>query len=260
MIKLGEDIFLNTNTHPLTKSLVGNSLTCESCHLDGGKTKNIGTLIGTAGAFPAYSNREKTVQTLQNRNNNCFMRSMNGIRLTTDSKASIALAAYVTWLSEGTPIRMDPKKPINPYYTASWPGTKWVRPLLKKANHNNYLRGEAIYEQQCTGCHNQEGASWLWGNNSYNTGAGMSKLNRAPMWIQHNMPPDASPLTREDAINITLYINAQPRPPFNLSKHLPTGSSGLYNSTVLQEESTVRSNFEAVNLDVDTIRQDKKIP
>jgi thiosulfate dehydrogenase len=40
LIKLGEDIVMHTNTHPLTKAYVGNKLQCKSCHLNGGKTKN----------------------------------------------------------------------------------------------------------------------------------------------------------------------------------------------------------------------------
>ncbi len=110
MVKLGEDIILNTNTHPLTKDYVGNKLTCTNCHFNGGKDKTLGTFIGTAAAFPAYSKREKTVQTLQDRINNCFMRSMNGTRPIVDTEASIAMATYITWLSSGIPIEMNPKK------------------------------------------------------------------------------------------------------------------------------------------------------
>lgn len=42
MVKLGEAIMNETNTHPLTKDLVGNNLQCKSCHLPGkdGKTWN----------------------------------------------------------------------------------------------------------------------------------------------------------------------------------------------------------------------------
>jgi len=69
MVKLGEAILNQTDTHPMTKDLVGDKLQCKSCHLKGADGKpgtgdGIGTFIGTATAFPAYSKREKTVQTL----------------------------------------------------------------------------------------------------------------------------------------------------------------------------------------------------
>ena len=123
MVKLGEDIMAHTDTHPLTKDLVGNKLQCKSCHLNGadgkaGTADGIGTFIGTATAFPAYSKREKTVQTLQDRINNCFMRSMNGKRPIIDSEASIAMATYVTWLSDGMPMHMDTKRPCSPNNSA----------------------------------------------------------------------------------------------------------------------------------------------
>ena len=57
MVKLGENIIMHTNTNPLTKDLVGNKLTCTNCHLNGGKTKALGTFIGTALSFPEYQNQ-----------------------------------------------------------------------------------------------------------------------------------------------------------------------------------------------------------
>ena len=36
VVALGRDIVERTNEHPLTKGLVGNDLTCSSCHLDAG--------------------------------------------------------------------------------------------------------------------------------------------------------------------------------------------------------------------------------
>ena len=60
LVKLGEDIMNTTDTHPLTKDLVGNKLQCKSCHLAGddgkpGTADGISSFIGTASAFPAWS-------------------------------------------------------------------------------------------------------------------------------------------------------------------------------------------------------------
>ncbi len=264
LVKLGEDIIMHTDTHPLTKDLVGNKLQCTSCHLQGGRAKTIGTFIGTATAFPAFSKREKTVQTLQDRINNCFMRSMNGKRPIIDTEASVAMASYVTWLSEGLPVAMNAQKPVTPYYSGTWPD-KEVVPLIKKATHANYLNGQKIYQQRCQSCHGENGQGAgnfppLWGNGAYNTGAGMSKLEKMTSWLEPNMPAGNANLTKQEAVDVTLFIDAQPRPSFNLQDHLlPKSEMGYYNSKVLKEKHDVRSNFKIFGLDVDAIRGDRRI-
>jgi thiosulfate dehydrogenase len=279
MVKLGRDILLHTNTNPLTKDMVGNKLKCVDCHLADqnghpGASKTIGTFIGTATAMPAFSKREGTVQTLQDRINNCFMRSMGGKRPIVDSKASIAMAAYVTWLSEGLPIHMNPHRPVSPYVDKMYvDGQKKFAKIQKKATHKNYIAGKEIYTQKCAACHGVNGEGMgtfppLWGKDkagqwiSYNTGAGMSKLNKAPVWIQANMPlGQGGSLSDQEAADVTLYIDAQPRKNFSIKKGLyPKSEMGYYNSSNMHEKDSVRKNFEVFGLNVDTIRGDHKIP
>ncbi len=278
MVKLGEDILSHTNTHPLTKDLVGNKLQCTNCHLKGsdgkpGTGQGISTFIGTATAFPAYSKREKTVQTLQDRINNCFMRSMNGKRPIIDTKASVAMATYVTWLSTDMPMKMNTKMPCSPLNSDRWMGgAKKYAKIQKKATHANYLNGKKLYEAKCASCHGANGAGVgtfppLWGKNAkgewlaYNTGAGMSKLNKGAAWVQSNMPlGQGGTLKDQEAADIMLYVDAQPRADFDLKKALfPASKMGYYNSKVLDEKHNVRSNFKQFGLDVDAIRGDKKI-
>lgn len=278
MVKLGEEILSHTNTHPLTKDFVGNKLQCTSCHLKGADGKpgtglGLSTFIGTASVFPAYSGREKAVQTLQDRANNCFMRSMNGKRLVVDSEASIAIASYITWLSTGMPIEMSPKAPVSPLNAKTYfAGRKKFTAMQKQATHQNYLNGKKVFETKCAMCHGQNGEGMgtfppLWGKDShgkwlsYNTGAGMSKLEKAPVWIQSNMPlGQGGTLSDQDAADVALYVDAQERADFDLSKMLlPKEEMGVYNSAVLKEKHSVRSNFKAFGLDIDVIRGDKKI-
>jgi len=265
IVKLGEDIINKTDSHLLTKEFVGNKLQCKSCHLQGGKTKNLGTFIGTAQSFPAYSKREKTVQTLQDRINNCFMRSMNGKRPIIDTEASIAMATYITWLSEGLPIKMNPKKPVGSFYTHIWPMKKTFAPMIKKATHANYKNGEKLYKQKCASCHAQDGqglASFppVWGSNSFNTGAGLSKPVKMAAWMKYNMPFGNANLTDAEVVDITLYVDAQPRDDFHLkTRLLAPEKMGHYNSKVLSETHSVRSNFKALGLDIDKIRGDNVI-
>jgi len=278
MVKLGEAILNQTDTHPLTKDMVGNKIQCKSCHLKGSDGKpgtgdGIGTFIGTATAFPAYSKREKTVQTLQDRINNCFMRSMNGKRPIIDTKASVAMATYITWLSEGMPMKMDTKRPLSPKNSNRWAkNSKKFAKIQRKATHANYVNGKKLFEAKCAMCHGQNGAGMgtfpgLWGQDAkgkwiaYNTGAGLSKLNKGAAWTQSNMPlGQGNTLSDKEAADIMLYVDAQPRADFDLQKGLfPQEKMGYYNSKVLHEKHNVRSNFKQFGLDIDTIRGDHKI-
>ena len=278
MVKLGEDIMKHTNTHPLTKEMVGNHLNCQNCHLAGADGKpgtgdGIGTFIGTATAFPAFSKREGTIQTLQDRINNCFMRSMNGKRPIIDTEASLAMAAYVTWLSDGMPMHMDTKRPCSPKTSARWSkNQKKFAAIQKKATHANYVAGQKIFEAKCASCHGKNGAGMgtfppLWGKDkdgkwlAYNSGAGMSKLHKAAAWIQSNMPfGQGGTLKDQEAADVALYIDAQPRADFDLKNALfPAEKMGYYNTTVHEEKHSVRSNFKDFGLDVDAIRGDKVI-
>ncbi len=278
MVKLGEQILLHTDTHPLTKDFVGNKLNCASCHLKGadgkpGTADGISSLIGSAAAFPAYSKREKAVQTLQDRSNNCFMRSMNGTRLIQDSKASIAIYTYITWVSTGAPMKMNLKAPLSPHNMKLWPKNfKKFAKVQKKATHANYVNGQKLFDTKCASCHGKNGAGMgtfppLWGQSadgkwlSYNNGAGMSKLHKGAAWIQSNMPlGQGGSLIDQEAADIALYMNAQPHADFDLSKRLPPQAEmGIYNSNVAKETHSTRSNFKDLGLDVDVIRGDKKI-
>ena len=67
-------------------------------------------------------------------------------------------------------------------------------------------------------------------------------------------------LKDQEAADIMLYVDAQPRADFDLKKGLlPASKMGYYNSKVLHEKHSVRSNFKQFGLDVDAIRGDKKI-
>ena len=278
MVKLGEEILLHTDTHPLTKDMVGNKLQCISCHLKGSDGKpgtglGIGTLIGTATSFPAYSKREKTVQTLQDRINNCFMRSMNGKRPIIDTEASVAMATYITWLSTGMPMNMNTKRPCSPLNSERWAkNPKKMAGIQKKATHENYLNGKKIFEAKCASCHGANGAGMgtfppLWGKDdkghwlANNTGSGVSKLNKGAAWVQSNMPlGQGGTLKDQEAADVMLYVDAQPRADFDLKKGLyPKEQMGYYNSKVHEEKHSVRSNFKQFGLDVDKIRGDHKI-
>lgn len=231
VIKLGELLVEQTATHPLTKPYAGNSLNCTSCHLQNGTDLVAATFIGLATAYPAWSPREGRVLTLEDRVLNCFMRSCNGIRPPLGSKLSVAITAYITWLSSGQSIRQNSKAPLGPHA---------ITPLkLKAADKADKARGKRLYSQRCASCHGKDGAGRkdsppVWGDKSFNHGAGLSKPDNLAAWLKVAMPPDDRDLTEQEALDIAAYVDSQPRPAFVLKDHLPKDAKlGEYNSATV---------------------------
>jgi len=98
--------------------------------------------------------------------------------------------------------------------------------------------GAEIYAQVCAACHGanglgqraQQGLGYqfppLWGQDSYNNGAGMSRLLTLVAYAQHNMPLgttfDVPVLTDEQAYDVAGYIVSQDRPKkANLDEDFP---------------------------------------
>ena len=216
-VALGRDVVQNTNMHPLSRSYVGNALTCSSCHLNAGTDPKAASFLGTATAYPAWSPRERRVITLEDRVLNCFMRSMNGVRPPNGSEVSVAITTYITWLSSGERMRMNPDAPLGP---------KHVKPLSIDALRADSARGKALYADHCASCHGDNGTStedWppVWGDESYNNGAGLSHVDKLAAWLKVAMPLDDPYLSEQQALDIAAFINSQPRPKFVLEEHLP---------------------------------------
>ncbi|QDT47245.1 Cytochrome c [Symmachiella dynata] len=209
-VRLGESLVRETNTHPLTKPYVGNDLQCTSCHLDAGRDPKAASFIGVASAYPAYSPRESAVITLEDRILNCFIRSQNGKRPPNGSQASVAIAAYITWLSKDVPIQMNPKAPLGP---------NSLQPLKKQTVQPDLARGKSLYADRCSACHSDDGSGSddgppVWGHKSFNDGAGLSKVPKMASWLKVAMPPGETDLTIREAFDIAAFINSHDRPQF----------------------------------------------
>jgi thiosulfate dehydrogenase len=210
VIRLGESLVNETNEHPLTKSFVGNALQCTSCHLNAGRHPDAGSFIGVAAAYPAYSPREERVITLEDRILNCFIRSQNGTRPKNGSEVPVAIAAYITWLSQDTPIEMNPDKPLGPNHMTL---------LAAPAVAPNVERGKELYQDRCAFCHADEGNGTedgppVWGNHSFNDGAGLAGVRKMASWLKVAMPLDDADLSDQDAFDIAAYVNSHTRPTF----------------------------------------------
>ncbi|MGD6766579.1 c-type cytochrome [Mammaliicoccus lentus] len=85
---------------------------------------------------------------------------------------------------------------------------------------------EAFDRNNCLSCHGNGSSSApftgpsLWGPDSFNTGAGMSRFSKMYDFIYHNMPfGEEGTLSKQEASDITAYILTQDRPEFvNKSK------------------------------------------
>jgi mono/diheme cytochrome c family protein len=123
--------------------------------------------------------------------------------------------------------------------------TKWTPPDISAVGDDPFgtlvKYGHALFtdiSQTCAGCHGtdgfgqhaQTGAGYqfppLWGPDSYNNGAGMSRLLTAAAYAMHNMPIgtafNAPALTDEQAYDVAAYIISQKRPEkANLEKDFP---------------------------------------
>ena len=214
-IQYGEEVFNETNT--VLPENVGNELSCQSCHADGGRSQ-ASSLVGVAADYPQYRPREGVTFTLEDRINGCMIRSMNGEMIDTDSEEMRAMIAYMTYLSEGVEIGQE-----RPWVVVN---------NMEEVPEPDVDNGEELYADNCLSCHGDDGAGTgpnsgpaLWGDNSFNDGAGMGRLTKAAGFIQRNMPVgQEESLSDQEAADIAAFMLSQDRPEFDgHDKDFPDG-------------------------------------
>jgi len=184
---------------------VGNRLQCVSCHPDNGTRRDVMPWVGVYARFPQYRSRPGRIQIIEDRINDCFKRSMNGKPLVPESRDMRDIIAYMAFLSSGYPVFADVEGQSFPRVTPV-PG--------------DTIRGAATFATKCSVCHGVDGAGTdvfpaLWGNGSYNIGAGMARVQTAAAFIKVAMPQTApGTLTDQEAYDLATYINTRPRPDF----------------------------------------------
>jgi thiosulfate dehydrogenase len=144
------------------------------------------------------------------------MRSLNGVRPPNGSEVSVAMTTYITWLSAGERLKMNPEAPLGPNRVPR------LKIDLAKFDVN---RGKALYGDRCATCHGNAGAGTddgppVWGEESFNDGAGLSHVDNMAAWLKVAMPLGEPTLTEQQALDIAAFVNSQPRPKFVLEKHL----------------------------------------
>ncbi len=183
---------------------VGNKLRCVSCHLDEGRRQS-GSWVGVYARYPQYRSRSNVVETIEYRVNDCFRRSMNGTAVPTDGPDMRDIVAYLWFLSRDVPIASaQPSARLQ----------KWA------AFQADTAAGAAVYAAICAKCHGPDGqgtavAPPVWGPDSYNIGAGMTRVRTAAAFIKENMPFDQpGTLADQQAFDVAAYVNSRPRPDF----------------------------------------------
>ena len=181
------------------------ALRCFSCHLKDGAQAGALPLIGVYSRFPQYRSRNALVNLIEDRINDCFERSMNGKALPRDGREMRDIIAYFAFISRG----------IAP------PGEVAGAGLIPvSAESPDTAAGAQLYANTCTRCHGDAGqgtglAPPVWGERSFNIGAGMARLRTAASFIRHNMPNDrAVTLTDQQALDVAAYVVSRPRPDF----------------------------------------------
>ncbi len=221
---------LLNETRRLLPQNTGASMNCNSCHVQEGKKPMGAPYINTVNTFPQFNPRANRVVSLEDRINGCFMRSMNGKPLEKDSAEMKAMIAYMKWLGQDVPhgakVQIENAWPID---------TKLVP---------DPVRGKGLYAAQCASCHGANGEGKkdragdivfppLWGDESFNIGAGLARTYKAAAFIRNSMPMgvnthgnwgEGDVLSDQDAVDVAEYFTHMPRPDFaGKEKDFPNG-------------------------------------
>ena len=210
---------LHLQTQALLPENVGNALNCTSCHLNAGTVADGSPFVGVSAFFPGYAPRAGKVVTLEERINGCFRRSMNGKPLPPQSADMQAMVAYFDWMKNNT----------RPEDKVAGRGVGKIDPSIKPDPEN----GQQVYAKQCAVCHGDNGQGLaradgeqvyppLWGEQSFNIGAGMARPYTAAAFVKRNMPigfHEKFPLGQgglsdQEAVDVAAYFSGQPRPDF----------------------------------------------
>lgn len=203
----------------------GTHMACASCHLETGTQPGTLSLLETAPRYPRDSGRDGGIRDLRDRINGCMQRSMNGQPLPRDSVEMIAMESYILSLNDafnamGASSRVADEQPafVEPDRAAS------------------VADGRVVYESRCAVCHGADGSGLqatsdpndgylfppLWGEDSFNNGAGMHRVLTAARFIKARMPYGQADLTDDEAYDVAAYINSHPRPQMsNLEQDYP---------------------------------------
>jgi thiosulfate dehydrogenase len=218
LIRYGRDLIAHTAKYLGPKGSVkqiSNGMNCQNCHLNAG-TKPFGNNYGSVAAtYPKFRARSGSIESIEKRVNDCIERSLNGIAIDSLSREMRAMVAYISWLG----------KDMVKGNKAKGSGLIDLTFLDRAADPT---KGQVLYEQKCLTCHGKKGEGLkrmdgieylyppLWGEHSFNVGAGLYRISNLAKYMYANMPLGATfyepLLTNEEAWDIAGYVVSLERP------------------------------------------------
>lgn len=227
LIRYGRELVAHTSVYLGPKGTVAhitNGMNCQNCHLDAG-TKTWGNNYSAVfSTYPRFRERSGTVENIYKRINDCIDRSLNGQPIDSNSREMQAMAAYIIWLGKNVP------KETKPWGTG-------IRDISFIDRPSDPSKGRIVFIQKCQRCHGAEGNGLLaydgkeyiypplWGDKSFNKGAGLYRVSRFAGYVRDNMPFDApynsAGLTDEEAWDVAAFVNSQSRPDKDYRKDYP---------------------------------------
>ncbi len=219
LVRLGYDLIENTSYYfgPKGKvAAISNGMNCQNCHIKGGIIPWGNNFSAVVMSYPRFNSRSGKIMSMSRRVNDCFERSLNGSAIDTTGREMQAIIAYMHWIGDDIP---KDQKPLGS-------GIMQLPYLERPADP---LKGKTVYINNCQRCHGSNGEGVpnadesayvyppLWGENSYNTGAGMYRLSGFAGFVKNNMPfleaeYDHPKLTDEESWDVAAFVNSQPRP------------------------------------------------
>jgi thiosulfate dehydrogenase len=228
LILYGQDLIAHTSRYfgpNGSVSKLTNGMNCQNCHLNAGNQpwgNNYGAVFST---YPKYRDRSGTVESIYKRVSDCMERSLNGKALDSNSREYAAIYSYIKYLGKNV------QKENKPLET----GIEKIKLLDRAADPQ---KGQIVYVAKCQICHGNNGQGQLlsnneeyayppvWGEHSYNDGAGLYRISNLAGFLKNNMPylqtsHEKPVLTEAQSWDLAAYINTQPRPHMNPSKDWP---------------------------------------
>ncbi|WP_373514864.1 c-type cytochrome [Persicitalea sp.] len=226
-IRYGKELIAHTSVYlgPEGKVLaMSNGMNCQNCHLKAGTVPYGNNFGRVASAYPKIRKRSGKMVDYEARINDCFERSLNGQKLAEHSPEMQAMVAYLKWVGGGVG-----KGEELPGF-----GRFQIEPLDRPADPK---RGKQVFGQYCVQCHGPNGEGqlatngreWtyppLYGEGSYNIGAGLYRVSGFAAFVKANMPYgvtfENTLLTDEEAWDVAAYVNSMRRPKKDLSQDWP---------------------------------------
>lgn len=220
LIAYGRNLIENTSKYLGPNGSVKqitNGMNCQNCHLNAGTLpwgNNYGAVSST---YPQFRARSGGLETIVKRVSDCMERSLNAAKaVDSASREMQAIIAYLHWVGRDVPKNTKPRGS----------GIMEIPFLDRAANPEN---GKIVYASKCQRCHGADGLGQknvedtgytyppLWGNDSYNTAAGLFRLSRFAGYVKNNMPFGEvtyhnPQLTNEEAWDVAAFVNSQSRP------------------------------------------------